>query len=68
MAEGGQRVEFQRQIVSGPEGAEIRGNFGGLEEKGRVYQDPEGFLVIDRSIGSYHLTEKVRYEFPGSPS
>lgn len=68
LSDGGAPVSFQRQITPNADGSStIQGQFGGHEEKGRVYQDPEGFLVIDRTIGNYHLTEKVKYQFSASP-
>lgn len=63
LVDGSQRVTFERATQITPEGGtEFHGRFGNLTEHGESYLDPEGRPVIDRTVGPYHLTERIRYE------
>jgi hypothetical protein len=39
----------------------IDGNLGNMKEKGKIYQNPDGSVSIDRQIGDYIINEKIIY-------
>jgi hypothetical protein len=53
---------FERRIAPSPDGkALIEGKFAELKEAGTISQDCEGNILIERSIGSFTVKEKVRF-------